>query len=37
MIITFRKIKPIAGYLQMPYLLWVSFASLLNGSIWQLN
>lgn len=33
----FRKIKPIAGYLQLPYLAWVSFASILDISIWFLN
>ena len=37
MISLFRKIKPIAGYLQIPYLLWVSFASVLNVAIWWLN
>ena len=30
MIIMFTKIKPIAGYLQIPYLLWVTFASVIN-------
>jgi tryptophan-rich sensory protein len=33
----FAKINKIAGYLMIPYLLWVSFASILNGSIWWLN
>ncbi len=33
----FYKIKPIAGYLLFPYILWVSFATLLNGTIWYLN
>ncbi len=37
MIITFHKIKPIAAYLQIPYLLWVSFAAILNQAIWWLN
>ena len=37
MIVTFYKIKPKAAYLQLPYLLWVSFASVLNGCIWYLN
>ena len=37
MIVTFKKIKPVAGYLQIPYLCWVSFATLLNASIWWLN
>ena len=33
----FAKINSIAGYLFLPYLLWVSFAMVLNGSIWWLN
>ena len=33
----FAKINSIAGYLLLPYLLWVSFAMVLNGSIWWLN
>jgi tryptophan-rich sensory protein len=37
MIILFKKIKPTAAYLQIPYLLWVTFASVLNISIWYLN
>lgn len=36
-ILKFRKINKIASYLLIPYLLWVSFASLLNFSIWYLN
>ncbi len=35
--IQFSKINKIAGYLFIPYLLWVSFATVLNGSIWWLN
>jgi benzodiazapine receptor len=37
MIYTFKKIDKTAAYLQIPYLLWVSFASVLNGAIWYLN
>ena len=37
MIISFRKIKPLAGYLQIPYLLWVSFALYLTIMIYLLN
>lgn len=36
-IILFRKINPKAGYLLIPYILWVSFASILNLSILLLN
>jgi tryptophan-rich sensory protein len=37
MISLFKKIKPIAAYLQIPYLFWVTFASVLNIYIWYLN
>lgn len=37
MIYAFSKINKSAAYLQLPYLLWVSFASILNGAIWWLN
>ncbi|MBL0343094.1 MAG: tryptophan-rich sensory protein [Bacteroidetes bacterium] len=37
MIINFYKIDRIAAGLQIPYLLWVSFASVLNGAIFWLN
>ena len=33
----FRKIDTLAGYLFIPYLLWVSFAGILNANIWWLN
>lgn len=33
----FAKINPLASYLLYPYLIWVSFATLLNFSIWLLN
>lgn len=35
--ILFSKINKTAGYLFIPYLLWVSFATVLNASIWWLN
>lgn len=37
MIIAFVGVKPLAAYLQIPYLCWVSFAALLNFYIWRLN
>jgi benzodiazapine receptor len=37
MITIFYKINKTASYIQIPYLLWVSFASVLNGSMWVLN
>ena len=33
----FGKINRLSAYLLMPYLYWVTFASLLNYSIWLLN
>ncbi len=35
--IQFAKINKISGYLLLPYLAWVSFTAVLNGSIWWLN
>ncbi len=37
MIIFFRRISKLAAFLQIPYLLWVSFATILNSAIWHLN
>lgn len=37
MIAIFIRIRPLAGLLQLPYLLWISFAFALNGAIWHLN
>ena len=39
-LLTMRAFAPLSkpsGWLLFPYLLWVSFASVLNFSIWQLN
>jgi len=36
-LISFWCVRPLAGILLIPYLLWVSFASFLNYSVWQLN
>ena len=33
----FNKLDKVATYLYIPYLAWVSFASLLNFLIWYLN
>ena len=33
----FFPIRPLAGFLLVPYVLWVGFAAVLNYSIWQLN
>ena len=37
MILTFRKTDTLAALLQIPYLLWVTFAAYLNFGVWQLN
>ena len=37
MIIAFKKISPVAAYLQIPYLIWVTFAGYLNYAIYLLN
>jgi tryptophan-rich sensory protein len=36
-IFQFSKISKTAAYLLVPYVLWVSFASVLNYTIWSLN
>jgi len=36
-ILAFYKISRTAAYLLLPYILWVSFATYLNYSIWMLN
>ena len=37
MIVSFREIDLPAGNLQIPYLLWVTFAAYLNLGVWILN
>jgi len=37
MLVVFYKIKPIASYINIPYLLWVTFATVLNASYYILN
>lgn len=33
----FWQVRTLAGALLLPYLAWVSFASVLNAAIWKLN
>ena len=33
----FRRVRPLAGALLLPYLLWVGFATALTYSIWRRN
>lgn len=35
--LAFGRVRPVAGYLLLPYMLWVSFALVLNGTIWLMN
>ena len=37
MIFTFRKVDPLAAKLQIPYLIWLTFAAYLNLGVWYLN
>lgn len=37
MIVSFRKVDPLAAWMQIPYLLWVTFAAYLNYGVWMLN
>jgi tryptophan-rich sensory protein len=36
-LIKFWRIEKPAGYLLVPYLLWATFATILNLTVWQLN
>jgi tryptophan-rich sensory protein len=36
-IFSFARISKIAAWLMVPYISWVSFAGLLNYTIWQMN
>ncbi len=36
-LVAFWRVRPPAGALLVPYLLWVTFAAWLNYAIWQLN
>jgi len=35
--VVFWSVRSLAGWLMVPYLVWVSFAAVLNFSIWRLN
>ncbi len=36
-LVLFWRVRPLAGVLLIPYLIWVAFASVLNYAIWQMN
>jgi translocator protein len=35
--VRFYQLRPAAGWLMAPYLAWVTFASVLNATLWRLN
>lgn len=35
--IAFWRVRPLAAWLLIPYLAWISFAAFLNFTIWRLN
>jgi len=37
LVVAFYRIRPVAGALLVPYLLWVSYAAALNFALWQMN
>ena len=37
MILSFRKADPVAALLQIPYLVWLTFAAYLSFGVWYLN
>ena len=36
-IVKFRRIRPAAGWMNLPYLMWLCFAAYLNAGVWWLN
>ena len=36
-VLVFYWLLPVAAYLLLPYLFWVTYASYLNAGIWRLN
>ncbi len=37
LVVLFWQLRPLAGVLLVPYLAWVTFAGVLNASIWRRN
>jgi len=35
--VQFYQVRPLAGILMFPYLLWVSYAASLNAGVWWMN
>lgn len=36
-LLSFHRVNRLAGWLLLPYLAWVAFATALNGALWWLN
>ena len=36
-IVAFRRVRPLAAALLLPYLAWVTFATVLNAVLWRAN
>ncbi len=36
-VVSYKKVSPLAAYLQIPYVIWVAFAAYLNAGIYFLN
>ena len=36
-VINYKKVVPLAAYLQIPYIFWTAFAGYLNFGVWLLN
>ena len=36
-LVAFWNVRPLAGWLMVPYLLWVTFATGLTAAVWRLN
>lgn len=37
MLVLFYRVRPLTAYLNIPYILWVTFASVLNAAYFKLN
>lgn len=37
MILVYSRVDSLAAWLQLPYLLWLTFALYLNAGVWYLN
>jgi tryptophan-rich sensory protein len=35
--IGFYRVRPLAGLLLVPYLAWVTFATVMNAALWRMN